>query len=139
VLFVGACIAVPLVWCIVSLIRHTGPCSESAADILIVVCDGSRGSVPHTTVCSVASPVVTCLRHLSSCVGIHPEWCIRYIYPNILVTVEKLVSVTSGSLIEVWCTTGPSLFKVRCTQNLCSFCQLIPTAIWVVGAINIPN
>jgi hypothetical protein len=47
VLSVGPCIAVPLVWHTVSLIRHVGPYSEFAADFFVVVCGGSRGSVPR--------------------------------------------------------------------------------------------
>jgi hypothetical protein len=47
VLSVGPCIAVPLVWHTVSLIRHVGLYSEFAADFFVVVRGGSRGSVPR--------------------------------------------------------------------------------------------
>jgi hypothetical protein len=42
---VGLCEVVLPVWSTVSFVRHMGPCSESTADIFIVVCGGSRGSV----------------------------------------------------------------------------------------------
>lgn len=42
---VGSCIVVLPVWRTVSLVRHTGPYSESTAYIFIVVRGGSRGSV----------------------------------------------------------------------------------------------
>jgi hypothetical protein len=31
------------------------------------------------------------LRHLLACVGIHLVWCIRYIFPDVLVTIETLM------------------------------------------------
>lgn len=42
---IESCVVVPLVWRTVLFVRHTGPCSESAAHIFVVVRSGSRGSV----------------------------------------------------------------------------------------------
>jgi hypothetical protein len=61
------------------------PCSESAADIFVVMCAADMVAR------SVASPVVIGLCHLHACVDIHPVWCIHYIFPDILVTVDILM------------------------------------------------
>jgi hypothetical protein len=42
---VELCVAVLLEWHTTSLVRHTGPCSEDGADVLVVVHGGSHGSV----------------------------------------------------------------------------------------------
>jgi hypothetical protein len=47
----------------------------------------SHGSVTR----SIASPVVISLRHLPACVGIHPVWCVRYMFPDMPVIVETLM------------------------------------------------
>jgi hypothetical protein len=48
-----------------------------------------QSHVPVTR--SVASPVVISLRHLPACVGIHPVWCVCYIFHDMPVTVETLM------------------------------------------------
>jgi hypothetical protein len=49
---------------------------------------GPVGQTHDTVARSVASPIIMVLRHLPSCIGIHPVWCIHYIFPNILVTID---------------------------------------------------
>jgi hypothetical protein len=69
---VGSCVAILLVWRIVSLVRHMGFCIESSAGILAVVHGGSRGSASYgAAVRSATSPVIMDLRHSPTCVGIH--------------------------------------------------------------------
>jgi hypothetical protein len=50
-------VVVPLVWRHVLFIRHTGPCSESATDVFVIVCvgpaDQSHGAVVRNMVCPV--------------------------------------------------------------------------------------
>lgn len=90
-LFVGSCVVVPLVWRIVSLIRHKGPCSEPAVDIFVVVRGWSRGSAHGTVARTIASPVIMGMCHLPSCVRIHLVWSIHYIFTDILVIVDILI------------------------------------------------
>jgi hypothetical protein len=88
---VESSIVVLLVWRAVSFAHHIDPCSESTADIFVIVCGGSRGLVIW---CSGASRNLVC-RHdpvsLVACVGIHPVWCICCILSGIRVTVETPV------------------------------------------------
>jgi hypothetical protein len=67
------CVAILLVWLIVSLVHHKGPCSESSVEFFfVVVRGGSRGSTPHgAAMRSVALPIFMGLRHLPSCVSVH--------------------------------------------------------------------
>jgi hypothetical protein len=54
------------------LVRHVGSCSDSSADIIVVVHGGSRGSAPYGAVMhSTTLPILTDLHHLPACVGIH--------------------------------------------------------------------
>jgi hypothetical protein len=75
--FVGSCVAVPLVRRSVLFIRHTGPCSESVADVFMIVRVGPTDQSHGTVVQNAAPPVVmssTSSLILQHVVEIHPVW-----------------------------------------------------------------
>jgi hypothetical protein len=62
------------IMCAITSARHTSPCSESPADILVVV-HGSPQVIHTVQPCIITSP-----HHSLACVGIHPVWCIYCIF-----------------------------------------------------------
>jgi hypothetical protein len=95
-LSVGLCVVVLPVWCTALLVHHTGPCSESVVDLLVVVHGGSHRSVLWCGRAWAASPVVTSLV-LPAIVHWHTlgmAYCL--VFPDIWVTIETQVLRSSN-------------------------------------------